>query len=150
MFRGQYDHTLDTKGRVSLPARFREVLSEESIDAADRVILTRTFQKCLVVYPFQQWTEFEDRIRKLPQFDPAVQRLKRVYIAGAVECSLDKHGRILVPSTMREYADLLRDVVWVGQLETIELWSQTRWQAAMDEALEDPKGLSQAMADLGL
>lgn len=150
MFRGQYDHTLDTKGRVSLPARFREVLSEESLDAADRVILTRTFQKCLVVYPFQQWTEFEDRIRKLPQFDPAVQRLKRVYIAGAVECSLDKHGRILVPSSMREFADLLRDVVWVGQLETIELWSQSRWQVAMDEALEDPKGLSQSMADLGL
>lgn len=150
MFRGQYDHTLDTKGRVSLPARFREVLSEESLDPADRVILTRTFQKCLVVYPFQQWTEFEERIRNLPQFDPAVQRLKRVYIAGAVECSLDKHGRILVPSTMRQYADLLRDVVWVGQLETIELWSQTRWQSAMDEALEDPKGLSQAMADLGL
>ncbi len=150
MFRGQYDHTLDAKGRVSLPARFREVLSEESSPAADRVILTRTFQKCLVLYPFKQWTEFEERIRSLPQFDPAVQRLKRVYIAGAIECSLDKHGRILVPASMREFADLSRDVVWVGQLETVELWSQLRWQNAVDEALEDPKGLAQAMADLGL
>lgn len=151
MFRGQYDHTLDAKGRVSLPARFREVLSNNaSTDATDRVILTRTFQKCLVLYPYLQWMEFEERIRKLPQFDPAVQKLKRVYIAGAVECTLDKHGRVLVPSAMRKYADLERDVVWVGQLETVELWSSARWQNAMEDALDDPKGLAEAMAELGI
>lgn len=150
MFRGQFDHTLDAKGRVSLPARFREVLSNGSDATADRVILTRTFQKCLVLYPYDQWLDFEDRIRQLPQFDPAVQRLKRVYIAGATECSLDGHGRILVPNTMRQFAELERDVVWVGQLDTAELWSAPRWQSAVEDAMEDPKGLAQAMSELGI
>ena len=99
MFRGQYEHTMDSKGRVSLPARFREVLTElaSSPENADRVILTRTFQKCLVLYPLEQWMNFEEKVRQLPQFDPRVQQLKRVYIAGAVECSLDSHGRVLIP-----------------------------------------------------
>lgn len=150
MFRGQYDHTLDAKGRVSLPARFREVLSNGSDTTPDRVILTRTFQKCLVLYPLEQWLDFEERIRNLPQFDPAVQRLKRVYIAGAVECSLDSHGRILVPNAMRTFAELERDVVWIGQLDTAELWAANRWQSAMEEAMEDPKGLAESMAELGI
>ena len=150
MFRGQFDHTLDAKGRVSLPARFREVLSNGSDATTDRVILTRTFQKCLVLYAYDEWLDFEERIRQLPQFDPAVQRLKRVYIAGAIECSLDSHGRILVPNSMRQFAELERDVVWVGQLDTAELWAAPRWQSAVEDAMEDPKGLAQAMSELGI
>ena len=151
MFRGQYEHTMDAKGRISLPARFREVLAElDPSGDGDRVILTRTFQKCLVLYPLDQWLSFEQKVRELPQFDPAVQQLKRVYIAGATECSLDKHGRILVPQPMREMAQLERDVVWVGQLDTMELWSGSRWQTAVEDALQDPRGLAQAMSDLGL
>lgn len=152
MFRGQYEHTMDAKGRVSLPARFREVLADRDPtgDTANRVILTRTFQKCLVLYPLDQWLDFEQKIGRLPQFDPHVQQLKRVYVAGALECSLDSHGRILIPQPMREFAQLEREVVWVGQLDTMELWSGGRWQTAVEEALQDPKGLAEAMADLGL
>ena len=152
MFRGQYEHTMDGKGRVSLPARFREVLADRDPvgDQADRVVLTRTFQKCLVVYPLDQWLDFEQKIRQLPQFDPHVQQLKRVYIAGAIECSLDSHGRLLIPQPMREFAQLERDVVWIGQLDTMELWSSGRWQAVVEDALQDPKGLAEAMAELGL
>ena len=151
MFRGQYEHTLDAKGRVSLPARFREELEQRDPESiGDRIILTRTFQKCLVVYPFDQWADFEQKIRQLPQFDPSVQRLKRVYIAGAVECSLDSHGRILVPQAMRNDVDFERELVWVGQLDTIELWAKDRWRSAVDEALQDPQGLAEAMANLGL
>lgn len=151
MFRGQFEHTLDGKGRCSLPARFRETLSE--IDATgngDRVILTRTFQKCLVLYPMDKWLNFEEKIRQLPQFDPRVQQLKRVYIAGAIECTIDGNGRLLVPQSMRDFAGLEREVVWVGQLDTMELWSSARWNSAVDEALQDPKGLAEAMASLGL
>lgn len=152
MFRGQYEHTMDAKGRVSLPARFREVLAERNPtgDVSDRVILTRTFQKCLVLYPLDQWLNFEEKVQKLPQFDPHVQQLKRVYIAGATECSLDSHGRLLIPQPMREFAQLEREVVWVGQLDTMELWSGHRWQTVVEEALQDPKGLAEAMAELGL
>ena len=152
MFRGQFEHTMDAKGRVSLPARFREVLGELDAtgESASKVILTRTFQKCLVLYPLDQWLNFEEKIRSLPQFDPRVQQLKRVYIAGAIECSLDSHGRILVPQSMREFADFDREVTWVGQLDTMELWSKGRWESAVEDALQDPHGLAEAMADLGL
>lgn len=152
MFRGQYEHTMDGKGRISVPARFREVLAEhdESGEQADRIILTRTFEQCLVAYPMDKWLNFEEKIRELPQFNPNVQQLKRVYIAGAVEASIDSHGRLLVPSGMRDYAELDRNCVWVGQLDTFELWSQRHWQGAVDEALEDPQDLNEAMADLGL
>ena len=152
MFRGQYEHTMDGKGRISVPARFREVLAELDVtgENADRIILTRTFEQCLVVYPMDKWLNFEEKIRELPQFNPHVQRLKRVYVAGAVEASIDSHGRLLVPRAMRDYAELDRNCVWVGQLETLELWSQQSWQGAVDKALQDPKELSEAMADLGL
>lgn len=152
MFRGQFEHTMDAKGRISLPARFREVLTElsSSPENAERVILTRTFQKCLVLYPLEQWMNFEEKVRQLPQFDPRVQQLKRVYIAGAIECSLDSHGRVLVPQSMREFAGFDRELVWIGQLDTMELWSKDRWDAALDEAMQDPTGLAEAMATLGL
>ena len=152
MFRGQYEHTLDSKGRVSVPARFREQLGELDItsDSADRVILTRSFHQCLVAYPYDKWLRFEEKIRALPQFDPSVQRLKRVYVAGAIECMFDKHGRLGVPQSMREFADLSDKVVWIGQLDTMELWSAPRWETAQQEAMADPKALAQAMADFGL
>lgn len=152
MFRGQYDHTMDAKGRISVPARYREVLSEMAPDGqqADRIILTRTFQQCLVVYPYEKWLSFEEKIRQLPQFNPHVQQLKRVYIAGAIECSIDGHGRLLVPQAMRDFARLDRECIWVGQLDTFELWSKEAWTAAVDEAMQDPKALAEAMSDLGL
>jgi MraZ protein len=152
VFRGQYEHTMDAKGRISLPARLREVLTQQSTGEkrGTKVILTRTFQRCLVVYPLDKWLRFEERIRELPQFDPSVQRLKRVYVAGAVECVLDSHGRLLVPQGMRDFAGLGGESVWVGQLDTIELWSQGRWREVVADALEDPEGLAQAMAALGI
>ena len=94
--------------------------------------------------------EFRRKDSPAPQFNPQVQQLKRVYIAGAIECTIDGNGRLLVPQSMREFADLERDVVWVGQLDTMELWSASRWNAAVDDALQDPKGLAEAMASLGL
>ncbi|MFU8805146.1 MAG: division/cell wall cluster transcriptional repressor MraZ [Bradymonadaceae bacterium] len=152
MFRGQYEHTMDGKGRISIPSRYRDVLSEMDLadGGADRIILTRTFQQCLVVYPLDKWLNFEEKIRGLPQFNPHVQQLKRVYIAGAVECSIDSHGRLLVPQAMRDFAGLDRECVWVGQLDTVELWARGRWQGAVDNAMQDPQALAQAMADLGL
>lgn len=152
MFRGQYEHTMDTKGRVSLPARFRENLADLDITmhAPERLIITRTFHQCLVIYPYDRWLRFEEKIRQLPQFDPNIVRLKRVYIAGATECTLDRHGRLLVPQAMRESVALTERVIWVGQLDTIELWSVERWQDAMQDALTDPKALASAMAEFGL
>lgn len=152
MFRGQYEHTMDAKGRVSLPARYREVLAEMDPDGsnADRVILTRTFDKSLELYPVDRWTAFEEKVRSLPQFEPSVKQLMRVYVAGAVECSLDSHGRLLIPQPMRQWGGLEREVVWVGQLDKAQLWAKNRWDAAVEDALEDAEALQQKVAEFGL
>jgi MraZ protein len=150
VFRGHYEHTLDNKGRVSLPARFREELGVQEDSRTPHLVLTCSLHGCLVAYTWDRWLAFEAKIAALPQFNPQVQRLKRVYIAGAVECTLDGHGRLLVPETLRKFADLDRDVVWVGQLDTMELWSLPRWKQAVDEATQDPQSLAQAIAELGL
>jgi MraZ protein len=152
MFRGQYEHTMDSKGRVSLPARYREVLAEMDVDGqnADRVILTRNFENSLELYPYDKWLNFEQRVRELPQFDPNVQRIKKVLVAGAVEVSLDSHGRILVPQLMRQFAGLEREVTWVGQLDTVQLWAANRWSEAVNDALDNPEDLQAAAAEFGL
>jgi MraZ protein len=118
--------------------------------SADRVILTQTFEDCLKLYPIEKWREFEQKVLDLSSFDKNVQRLKRVYVAGAVECDLDDHGRILVPKQLRTFADLDREVVWVGQLDTVELWAETNWEEAKEEAFDDPESIQQKVAEFGL
>lgn len=152
MFRGQYEHTLDSKGRVSLPARFREALDSLDLIAqsAGHLILTRTFHPCLVLYPMDTWLGFEEKLRRLPQLDPRVELIKRIFIANATECTLDGQGRLLVPPLWRAALNLEREVTWVGQLDTIQLWSRAQWQQTQEQALSDPKAIAQALAELGL
>jgi len=99
MFRGRYEHTIDAKGRTSLPARYRDVLSAMN---ERRIILTSALDPCLVAYAMQEWHAFEEKLSKLPQFDRSVQKLKRIYVSGAVECEVDDSGRVLVPPTLRD------------------------------------------------
>jgi MraZ protein len=134
MFRGQFEHAIDAKGRTSFPSRFRDVLA-----AGDdlRLVLTRAvFDRCLHLYPLRGWEELEAKIADMPQFDANVVAFRRMYLSAAVECELDKQGRILVPPSLREHAELQSGVVWAGMGRTAELWSQERWQAAhsMSEA----------------
>ncbi|MDX9720828.1 MAG: division/cell wall cluster transcriptional repressor MraZ [Myxococcota bacterium] len=132
MFRGVFEHALDGKGRVSVPSRFREELTQSG---QQEVVLTRGLNRCLVVYPMSRWSAFEERILARSQFDLNVIRVKRLFVAGAMECGLDGQGRILVPPSLREYAQLDKDVMWVGQLDTVELWSATLWKQAYEEAV---------------
>ncbi|MDI3287874.1 division/cell wall cluster transcriptional repressor MraZ [Polyangium sp. 15x6] len=152
MFRGHFEHAIDAKGRTSLPARFRDVLDAAwgsgSPDGALRpkpqapegqiaLILTPAlFDPCLHCYPLRAWEELEAKIAALPQFEPNVVAFRRKYLSAAVECELDKQGRILVPPSLREHADLHKDVLWAGMGATAELWSKERWKAAqtMSEA----------------
>ena len=97
MFKGRYETTLDSKGRTSLPARFRHVLADGD---HDRIVVTTALDPCLVVYPYSGWCEFEKKIAGLPSFDPNVIQLKRLYVAGASECPVDGHGRILLPPSL--------------------------------------------------
>ncbi|MDX2051469.1 MAG: division/cell wall cluster transcriptional repressor MraZ [Polyangiaceae bacterium] len=129
MFRGQFAHSIDSKGRVSLPARFREALVSPS---DSRFVLTPAlFDPCLHVYPMQAWEAFEQKISELPSMDVNVVRFRRMYVSAAVECEIDGSGRVLIPPQMREKAQLEKDVVWAGMGQILELWGKSEWDKSL-------------------
>ena len=120
MFMGEYNHTIDAKGRLIIPAKFRGLLGEE-------FILTRGLDGCLSIYPMDEWKTFEEKLRALPLTNKNARTFSRFFVAGATMCELDKQGRILVPQTLREFAGLEKDVVLTGNLNRIEVWSREKW-----------------------
>ncbi len=141
---------MDEKGRVSLPSRFRDVLSTQ---ADSRLVLTTNVDpsgQCLVAYPLQEWQTFQERIATLPQFDESVIRLKRLHIAGATECTTDRQGRILIPPVLREYAGLKAQVLFAGLGSNIEIWDRKRWEEERTRAKESLGAINEALARLGL
>lgn len=138
---------MDAKGRTSLPARFRDVLAASG---ERRIVLTSGLDACLVAYTYAEWVAFEERLAKLPQFDRAVQKLRRIYVSGAVECEVDDSGRILVPPTLREHASLKKDVVWAGSGKYAELWDKDSWAKAFDTTDEEREMVAARLGELGL
>jgi len=150
MFLGSYEHSIDAKGRVSLPARFREVLVTQG---DSRLVVTTNLDpagKCLVAYPMDEWQAFQDRIAGLPQFDEHVVLLKRLHIGGACEVTPDKQGRVLIPQLHREYAGLKRYVRFVGLSNTLEIWDRERWEGQRILAKESLPQINETLARLGL
>jgi MraZ protein len=147
MFRGQFVHSVDAKGRVSLPARFRDVLLADS-DA--RFVLTPAlFDPCLHLYPMAAWEEFEQKVSELPSLDPNAVRFRRMYVSAAVECELDKAGRVLVPPHLRERAQLDKsEALWAGMGRILELWSRARWDAALTMSPGDTDSFRLAMEQI--
>ncbi len=150
MFRGKFEHTIDDKGRVSVPARFREVLQATN---DDRVVITNfslSSTRCLDVYPHAAWVRLEEQLRDKPQFDQRVMRFQNFYFANAHECLLDKQGRILLPPTLREYAGLKKDAVFTSALDKFRIWDKEQWSRVFGEAelgiMEHPEDLN----DLGI
>ena len=147
-FRGQFEHAIDAKGRTSFPSRFRDVLAAGN-DL--RLVLTRAlFDRCLHLYPMRAWEELEAKIAEMPQFEPNVVAFRRMYLSAAVECELDKQGRILVPPSLRDHAELGKDVIWAGMGKTAELWSKERWQAAQSMSEAELQSFKTAMEQLRL
>ena len=138
MFRGQFVHSIDSKGRVSLPARFRETVLATG-DA--RLVLTPApSDPCLHLYPLADWVEFERKIAELPRFDPHIVRFRRMYVSAALECELDGSGRVLVSPDYRERAHLAKEVLLAGMGRHIEVWSKDEWDrvtAALPSAEHD-------------
>lgn len=120
MFYGEYQHTIDPKGRVIVPSRFRENLGE-------KFILTKGLDGCLFAYSPEEWTSLETKLRALPFTDKDVRAFIRFFFAGATECEVDKQGRILVPANLREYAKLDKDIVIIGVSTRVEIWDKEIW-----------------------
>lgn len=143
MFMGEYNHTVDTKGRLIIPSKFRELLGDE-------FIVTKGLDGCLFVFPQNEWQAFEEKLRKLPLNQKGARQFTRFFVAGATPCELDKQGRILLPATLREFAGLDKDVVLAGMLNRIEIWSKAKWTEnnALDD--DDMDDIAEQMTDLGL
>jgi MraZ protein len=146
MFRGRFEHGIDNKGRLSVPSKFREILSS---NFDERLFITN-FDGCLWAYPAAEWQKVEDKVAALPQMRDEVKAFQRVFISAAVECPIDGSGRILLPTTLREYAGITKDVVLVGMTNRIEIWSRERWQQKFDESQKKLEVLGDKLADLGL
>ncbi len=124
MFRGSSLHTIDAKGRLIIPSRFRDVIRA---NGGERVMISQ-MDGCLVVYPFEDWRRIETRILEMAQKSEQMRRFRRVFIGGAFECACDKQERILIPPLLRESAGLEKDVALVGVLDHFEIWSRQAWE----------------------
>lgn len=141
MFMGEYNHSVDTKGRLIIPAKFREALGEE-------FVVTKGLDGCLFIYSQEEWKNIEETFRNTPLTTKDARKFSRFFFAGAASCELDKQGRILIPSNLREFAGLEKDVVLAGVFNKIEIWSKDRW---MDEGnYDDMDEVAERMAELGL
>lgn len=126
MFRGRYEHSIDPKGRLSIPARFRETLGERY---DSRLVIT-AYDGCLRAYPFAEWQKLEEKVAALPEFNKDTMAFLRFFYSSASDCPIDKLGRILLPQPLRDYAKLEKDAVLVGVLKRIEIWSKAAWEKA--------------------
>lgn len=141
MFLGRHNHNLDAKGRLALPARYRDKLSEG-------VVITRGFDPCLLVYPLDAWMPLAERVAGLSISDPDVRKLRRMLFADAVDAQLDGQGRVIVPAELREYASIEREAVVVGVHTFIEIWSPATWAAQSANIDQDGSTIAERLADL--
>lgn len=141
MFMGEYNHTIDTKGRLIIPAKFREALGEE-------FVLTKGLDGCLSIYPMNEWETFEEKLKSLPLTNKNARAFSRFFVAGAASCELDKQGRILVPGTLREFAGLDKDVVLTGNITRIEIWSKEKW--IENSNYDNMDEIAEGMQDMGI
>ena len=124
MFRGSSFHTIDVKGRIIIPARFREVINTDSPES----IMVSGMDSCLFGYTFGEWSKIENRILSLAEKSENMRRFRRVFIGGAFEVTIDKQERILIPPALRIYAKLDKEIVLVGVLDHFEIWARESWQ----------------------
>jgi len=146
MFRGRFELALDDKGRLNIPARFRDTLRERG---DERLVITN-FDKGLVAYPFGEWLELEKKASRLSMVSKEAKAFLRFFVSGATECNMDKQGRVLLPPVLREYAGLDKDIVVAGMLNKIELWSRERWDEVLRMSEESFDEMTDVLSDLGI
>jgi MraZ protein len=148
MFRGSSFHTIDTKGRIIIPARFRDVIKA---DGSYGVMLSR-MDGALIAYTYAEWRKIESRILSLAEKSESMRRFRRVFIGGSFECPCDKQDRILIPQNLREYAGFEKDIVLVGVLDHFEIWSRDSWNRENMDLEKDMKkeDVRNEIAKLGL
>lgn len=141
MFMGEYNHTIDPKGRVIIPAKFRENLGSQ-------FVITKGLDGCLFGYPYDTWEEVGKNFQESMKANKEARKFSRFFFASASSCDIDKQGRILIPANLRDYAGLKKDVVLAGNLTHIEIWDKDKWDA--DNTFEDMDDVADKLAEIGL
>lgn len=143
MLTGEFNHSIDVKGRLIIPSKFREILGED-------FVITKGLDGCLFVYPQEEWKTFENKLRTLPLTNKDARTFTRFFLGSAVDGGLDKQGRVLISSALRNFAGLDKEVVLVGVLDRIEIWDKAKWDEKNAAVEEDMDDIASHMEDLGL
>lgn len=143
MLIGEYDHSLDAKGRLIMPAKLKE-------DIGEKFVITKGLDGCLFIYSQSEWKNFEEKLRTFPLTNKDARALMRFFLAGAIESEIDKQGRFLITSNLREFANLEKDVVIIGVLTKIEIWSKEKWLKYSEEENKTADEIAEKMSDLGI
>lgn len=143
MFMGEFQHSIDAKGRLIVPSKLREKLGE-------KFVVTRGLDGCLFGYPLSEWEKLEEKLNEMPLAKKDARTFVRFFYSAATECEIDKQGRINIPVTLRNHADLTKSCVIIGVSNRIEIWDETRWQAFSEEAEENFDEIAETMIDFGL
>lgn len=143
MFMGEFQHSIDAKGRLIVPAKFREKLG-------DTFVVTRGLDGCLFGYPLEEWNKLEEKLNEMPLAKKDARLFVRFFYSAATECEIDKQGRINIPQTLRTHAQLEKSCVIIGVSNRIEIWDEARWQSFTKEAEMSFDDIAESMIDFGL
>lgn len=141
MFLGQFEHTLDDKGRLFMPAKFREKLGAN-------FVVTKGLDRCLFIYPMSEWESIEDKLRSLPSTKADARSFSRMFFSGAAECECDKQGRVNLPAGLREHAQLEKEAMIIGVASRVEIWSRERWTQYSENALDEYERIAEELEDV--
>lgn len=143
MFMGEFQHNIDMKGRIIVPAKFRDGLGES-------FIVTRGLDECLFIYPMDEWEILENKLKKLPLTKKDARAFTRFFFSGAVECEIDKQGRINIPQPLRNYAGLEKPCVVIGVSNRIELWASDKWEDYFNDSEESFAEIAENLMDFDI
>ena len=143
MFIGEYQHTLDPKNRVIMPSKFREKLG-------DSFVMTKGLDNCLFIYSSTEWSIVEDKLKSLPMTNKDARAFVRYFFSSAVECEVDKQGRLTIPQNLREHAKIDKELVTIGVLSKIEIWSKQEWDNYNEGTNLGPDEIAEKMAEFGI
>jgi MraZ protein len=143
MFMGEYHHSIDDKGRMIIPSKFREELGES-------FVLTRGMDKCIFVYPMDEWKQLEEKLKGLPLTKKDARAFTRFFFSGAAECELDKQGRVNIASPLRQYAELDKECVVIGVSNRIEIWCKALWEDYFASSEESFADIAENMIDFDI
>ncbi len=143
MFIGEYQHSIDSKGRIIIPSKFRETLGF-------KFILTKGLDNCLFIYPMDEWDNLEEKLKQLPIASKDARAFVRHFFSGAVECEVDKQGRINIPQNLRDHAKVDKEVITIGVSSRVEIWDKEEWRKYNEDSDLGYDQIAEKMAELGI